>query len=423
MPHELKVPEVGESVQEVEIGRWLIEEGQWADKDQDVVEIETDKASLELPAPVAGVITKIVKQRGEPAEVGDVIAYLEERERPEEADEADKAGKAKEAEVKRDHEEDDDKEPEPADRDGGDARRERSTPRVMPAARRLLAEHDLDAEQVEATGPGGRLLKGDVIRYVEAHEGDHDGEPSTAMAPSPRPPSAEREEEVVPMSLIRRRIAQRLVEAQQTAALLTTINEIDMTAVIALRRQYGEAFREKYGVKLGFMSFFVKASIEALKQYPAVNAETREDTILYRNYFDIGFAVGGGKGLVVPVLRDAQRMRFAEIEQTIHDMARRAGENEITPEELAGGTFTITNGGVYGSLLSTPIVNPPQSGILGLHAINDRPVARDGQVVIRPMMYVALTYDHRIVDGREAVGFLVRIKEIVEDPPRMLLEV
>ncbi|HWP35530.1 MAG TPA: dihydrolipoyllysine-residue succinyltransferase, partial [Thermodesulfobacteriota bacterium] len=240
-------------------------------------------------------------------------------------------------------------------------------------------------------------------------------------APRPAPPA--REEEAVPMSLLRRRIAERLVQAQRTAALLTTFNEIDMSAVIALRKAHQEAFQARYGVRLGFMSFFVKATIDALKQYPELNAEIRGDQIVYRNYYDIGIAVGGGRGLVVPVLRNAERMSFAEIELAIADFARRAEENRLTVEELQGGTFTITNGGVYGSLLSTPIVNPPQSGILGLHAIQDRPVARDGQVVIRPMMYVALTYDHRIVDGREAVSFLRRIKEVIETPARMLLEV
>jgi 2-oxoglutarate dehydrogenase E2 component (dihydrolipoamide succinyltransferase) len=230
-------------------------------------------------------------------------------------------------------------------------------------------------------------------------------------------------EEVVPMTMIRRSIARRLVEAQQQAALLTTFNEIDMFATMEVRKRYKDSFQQRHSVKLGFMSFFVKASIEALKRFPAVNAEVRTDSIVYRNYYDIGIAVGGGRGLVVPVLRNAERMSFADVEITIEELARRARENTIKPEELQGGTFTITNGGIYGSLLSTPIVNPPQSGILGLHAIQDRPVARDGQVVIRPMMYVALTYDHRLVDGREAVGFLRTIKEIVEDPARLILEI
>jgi 2-oxoglutarate dehydrogenase E2 component (dihydrolipoamide succinyltransferase) len=233
----------------------------------------------------------------------------------------------------------------------------------------------------------------------------------------------DREEEVVPMSRLRRTVAERLVQAQHSAALLTTFNEVDMSSVIALRKEYGEAFQKKYEVKLGFMSFFVKACIDALKQFPVLNAEVRETNIVYHNYYDIGVAVGSGKGLVVPILRSAERMSFAQIETAIGDFASRAKENKLKLEELQGGTFTISNGGVYGSLLSTPIVNPPQSGILGLHAIQERPVAREGNVVIRPMMYVALTYDHRLVDGREAVSFLKRVKEVMETPTRMLMEV
>jgi 2-oxoglutarate dehydrogenase E2 component (dihydrolipoamide succinyltransferase) len=295
------------------------------------------------------------------------------------------------------------------------------------------------------------LLKEDVLRYVEQAPEAEPAEtvatgmersggvrnretPAASEAASPSaeagqaaPPmedeGAERQEDVVPMSLIRRRIAATLVEAQHEAALLTTFNEIDMTEVIALRRRYRDLFMEKYQIKLGFMSFFVKAVIESLKEAPAINAEIRDRSIVYRNYFDVGIAIGGGKGLVVPILRNAERLSFAEIEQQIADFAQRAADNKIRPDELVGGTFTITNGGVYGSLLSTPIVNPPQSGVLGLHAIQERPVARDGQVVIRPMMYVALTYDHRIVDGREAVTFLKRLQGIIEEPARMLLEV
>jgi 2-oxoglutarate dehydrogenase E2 component (dihydrolipoamide succinyltransferase) len=292
----------------------------------------------------------------------------------------------------------------------------------MPAARRALAEHGLRAERVEASGPGGRLLKEDVERHAERSA---DGRQAKASEPAVRPPEAvaERKDEVVPMSPLRKRVAERLVEAQRVAALLTTFNEIDMSAVMSLRQQHKESFQERYGVKLGFMSFFVKAVIEALKETPQVNAEIRGTDIVYHNYFDIGIAVAGGKGLVVPVLRGPDRMSFAEIEQAIADLAARARQNKLKLHELEGGTFTISNGGVYGSLLSTPIVNPPQSGILGLHAIQDRPVARDGQVVIRPMMYVALTYDHRIVDGREAVLFLRHVKDCIEEPSRMLLEV
>ncbi len=308
----------------------------------------------------------------------------------------------------------------------------------MPAARRLMAERGIEADEVAPTGPGGRLLKEDVVRHLDqarepagaaAPVGPEAAAPATA-APVPAVPraaagsrvAASREEEAVPMSPLRRRVAERLVQAQQTAALLTTFNEIDMSAVMALRRAHQEAFQQRHGVKLGFMSFFVKTVIEALKQCPELNGEIRGTDIVYRNYFDIGIAVGGGRGLVVPVLRHAERLSFAEIERAIADFASRAQANKLTPDELQGGTFTISNGGVYGSLLSTPIVNPPQSGVLGLHVIQDRPVAREGQVVIRSMMYVALTYDHRIVDGREAVGFLKHVKDCMEEPARLLLE-
>ncbi len=464
MPYEIKVPQAGESIQEVEIGQWLVGEGDHVEKGQNLVEIETDKASLDLAAPVAGVVSKILKRQGEPAEIGEVIARLEEgdqskqqpaarekgaaaekrqEERPEPRDRKPKAEEpdrskerapAKTPAARRKPTEERKADQRKGEERKGDGRavpeRDRG-PRVMPAARRMLEEHHLKAEEVQATGPGGRLLKEDVARHLEEHEErrEQPGEGRTAEADEAVESALPlREEEAVPMSLLRRRIARRLVEAQQTAALLTTFNEIDMSAVAALRARFGEAFREKYGIKLGLMSFFVKAAIEALKEYPAVNAQVRagasgKEEIVYHNYYDIGFAVGGGRGLVVPVLRSAERMSFAQIEQAIADLAGRARENKIEPDELAGGTFTITNGGVYGSMLSTPIVNPPQSAILGLHAIQDRPVVRDSQVVARPMMYVAQTYDHRLIDGREAVGFLRRVKEIVEDPPRMLIEV
>jgi 2-oxoglutarate dehydrogenase E2 component (dihydrolipoamide succinyltransferase) len=310
----------------------------------------------------------------------------------------------------------------------------------MPAAQRLLAEHGIDASEVRATGPGGRLLKEDVLRHLEEAARPEvapaapapapraplpsDGGAEAAPAPSAAAPRAAgpREEEVVPMSMLRRRVAERLVQAQQTAALLTTFNEIDMSQVRALRQAHQESFQARHQAKLGIMSFFVKAVVEALKRVPELNAEIRGTDVVYRNYYDIGIAVGGGRGLVVPVLRNAERLSFAAIETAIADFAQRAQANRLTLEELQGGTFTISNGGVYGSLLSTPIVNPPQSGVLGLHAIQDRPVARDGQVVIRPMMYVALTYDHRIVDGREAVTFLRHVKTCVEEPARILLE-
>ncbi|MBS3966612.1 MAG: 2-oxoglutarate dehydrogenase complex dihydrolipoyllysine-residue succinyltransferase [Truepera sp.] len=395
MAIELKVPSVGESITEVVIGQWLKQGGQRVAKDEALVEIETDKATLEVPAPEAGTL-KVLKQAGESATVGEVIAWLEP---------ATETPETRPAES-----------PAPP-------------PRVMPAAQRLLAEHGLSATQVAASGPGGRLLKEDVQRQVAAvaERGEiavagQQQAPTAAPRPASQPAPA-REEEAVPMSPLRRLIAERLVSAQQTAALLTTFNEIDMSEVLALRQSYQEAFRERYGIRLGFMSFFVKAAIDALKLIPQLNAEIRGTDIIYKNYYDIGVAVSAKKGLVVPVVRNADRLGFAGLERAIADFGQRANDNKLLPEELHGGTFTISNGGVFGSLLSTPIVNPPQSGVLGMHAIQERPVALGGQVVIRPMMYVALTYDHRLVDGREAVTFLKRIKEAIERPARMLLEV
>jgi 2-oxoglutarate dehydrogenase E2 component (dihydrolipoamide succinyltransferase) len=399
MTIELKVPTVGESITEVEIGGWLKGVGDAVGKDEPVVTLESEKATVELAAPESGQISRILKQKGETAKVGDVIATLE-------------SGPATAAKPRQ-------AEPQAAPRG--------EEPRVMPAAQVLLAEHGLRAQDVRGTGPGGRVLKEDVLSQVgqsRAEPAPQSGkQPPAPAGPEPAQPRGDREEEVVPMSRLRRTVAERLVQAQHTGALLTTFNEIDISAVKGLRAEYGETFQQKYQVKLGFMSFFVKAGIDALKQFPALNAEIRDQNIVYHNYYDIGVAVGSGKGLVVPVLRNAERMSFAEIEMTIGDFGRRAKENKLKLDELQGGTFTISNGGVYGSLLSTPIVNPPQSGVLGLHAIQDRPVAHEGNVVIRPMMYVALTYDHRLVDGREAVSFLRRIKEVMESPSRMLMEV
>ena len=427
MPVELKVPEVGESITEVQIAQWYKQVGQRAEKDENLVEIESDKATVELPAPVAGTITQILKQPGQRAQVGEVIGYMA-------------AGATGETVPT----------PTPASTpsvsktpDLLDGKSMPAAPRIMPAAQRVLAQEGIRVEEVAATGPGGRVLKEDVARTVENRAAQNRTAAAQAVpATSPargelvsadlerEQPSSEisstgypREEEFVVMSPIRRRIAERLVEAQQTAALLTTFNEVDMSAVIDLRSKHREQYQQHYGVKLGFMSFFVKAAVEALEASAALNAEVRDPHIVYRNYFDIGIAVGGGKGLVVPVLRNAEFMSFAEIEQKIGDFARRAADNKLKLAELQGGTFTISNGGVYGSMLSTPIINPPQSGILGLHAIQDRPAVRDGQVVVRPMMYLALTYDHRIVDGREAVMFLKRIKETIEEPTRLLLEI
>lgn len=408
MAIELKVPEVGESITEVEIGDWLKSAGEEVRKDEPVVTLESEKATVELAAPESGRLTRVLKEKGATAKVGEVIGFLEKNGPTESPTEKPKTQTPQ---------------PKPSSQPAVKT----PEPRIMPAAEMALAEHHLRAEDVQGTGPGGRILKEDVLRRV-TDAGQSAPAPTAAPgqrspAPPTQPVTVGREQEIVPMSRLRRTVAERLVAAQHNAALLTTINEIDMAHVMALRKEHGEAFQQRYQVKLGFMSFFVKACIDGLKQFPALNAEIKDNAIVYHNYFDIGVAVGSGKGLVVPVLRNAERMSFAEVEVGIGDFARRAKENKLKVEELQGGTFTISNGGVYGSLLSTPIVNPPQSGVLGLHAIQERPVAREGNVVIRPMMYIALTYDHRVVDGREAVSFLKRVKEVMENPSRMLLEI
>ncbi len=413
---EVKVPSVGESISEVQIGQWLKREGEWVAQDENIVDLETEKASVQVPAPEAGYIRNVRKQVEEFAAVGDVICELEPAAAPASAGTtsttpSDSAPKAAPEE----------------------------SPRVMPSAERLMEERGLKPAQVAATGPGGRILKEDVLAATSKPATMHavaakpatvqpKSSPSLQAADSrvvtaPDASSVSRMEEVKPLSMIRRTIAARLVQAQQTAALLTTFNEVNMQPIMDLRKKYRDAFQERHGVKLGFMSFFAKASVEALRRFPTVNAEIRNNNIVYRHYNDIGIAIGGGKGLVVPVLRNVEHMSFAEVERSIGDYAAKAMDNRLMPEDLEGGTFTISNGGVYGSMLSTPIVNPPQSAILGLHSIQDRPMAVNGQVVIQPMMYLALTYDHRIIDGREAVSFLKTIKDVCEDPTRLFLEV
>ncbi len=465
MTTELRIPNVGESIQEVQIGHWLKHEGDHVDEDENVVELETDKASLELPSPVAGIL-KIVKQEGEAAAIGETIAYVDEagaepdraEQRPPEKQPADEKqgpeqSNPKESEQKAaavDREAVAKKEtptPQPHQPPDGQPQEDktRSPAYPTPSARRALREYDLTAEEVEAAGK--QLRREDVLRHVERQKkATGDGQktespavqPAEATEPTPSKSPAkdldirrvgvqqvgdDQQDEVVPMTMIRRRIAERLVQAQNQAALLTTYNEIDMTAVLTLRKDWGETFRERYGIKLGLMSFFVKAVVDALQEVPELNAEIRGTDIVYRRRYDIGIAIGSEHGLVVPVLRHAERLSFAEIERAIADFAARANSRKLVPGELSGGTFTISNGGIFGSLLSTPIVNPPQSGVLGMHAIQDRPVAREGQIIIRPMMYVALTYDHRIIDGREAISWLRRVKEAIEQPARMLLEV
>jgi 2-oxoglutarate dehydrogenase E2 component (dihydrolipoamide succinyltransferase) len=430
MAVELKVPPAGESITEVQIGEWLKKVGDSVRRDEIIVVIETDKVTVELPAPVDGVLISIAVGAGEDANVGDVIGTMEEGAVAESSQGAAPAAPAA-ASVAQQPASPPQKVAPTQKAPSTDSNVRDSLPpeafaRVMPAARRVAEESGVDISQVQATGPGGRILKEDVERHLSAPSASAQGgqvRPPQGLAPeTPHIPDP-RGEEIVNMTPMRRKIAERLVQAQQQMALLTTFNEVDMSSVMELRKQYQDAFVKKYGIKLGFMSFFIKAAIEGLKENPAVNAEVNGKKIIYKNYYDVGVAVGGGKGLVVPVIRDADRLSFSQVEQTISDFGVRAKKNTIKLEELQGGTFTISNGGIYGSMLSTPILNPPQSGILGLHNIVERPWVVNGKIEVRPIMYLALTYDHRIVDGREAVTFLKRIKDCIESPSRILIEV
>jgi 2-oxoglutarate dehydrogenase E2 component (dihydrolipoamide succinyltransferase) len=458
MSIELTIPEVGESISEVQIGEWLKAEGDYVTRNEEVVVIETDKATVEIPAPETGRVARILKKSGETAAVNEVIGYIEPQIDGQELQKksfdkiTEQAGQTNVERAERTPGQEEtvgtkdarknaaaaeisersaaakaEQQPSEAKEPSETAEKKRATEEPSEVREELNTNIKAPLEPLtpQPTEPEGTRHPR-TVRPLQGAPGEARIREKNKPVPheaSRRSPTVEaREEESVPMTQLRRKIAERLVQAQQTAALLTTFNEIDMSAIIKMREQYREAFREKYEIRLGFMSFFVKAAVEGLKLVPEINAEIRGENILYRNYFDIGIAVGGGKGLAVPVLRNAERLSFAEIEQAIHDFARRAGESKLKPDELQGGTFTISNGGIYGSLLSTPIINPPQSGILGLHAIQDRPVVRDSAVVIRPMMYVALTYDHRIIDGREAVTFLKHIKDLIEDPARILLE-
>jgi 2-oxoglutarate dehydrogenase E2 component (dihydrolipoamide succinyltransferase) len=455
MSVEIRVPSLGESVTEATVAKWFKQIGDPVEADEPLVELETDKVTLEFNAPASGVLAEIAVEEGGEVEVGALLGSINE-------DAAAAAAPAKprgaESPAK----------PAPAEGNGA----------MAPAVRKLIDEHGLDPAKITPSGPKGNITKGDVLAAIEAAQGrdteaaaraeadfgsasaepqaraearDARGEraaapnaapepaagqtPATAKAraPEPRPvPAPERRivphagrgrEERVKMTRLRRRIAERLKEAQNTAAILTTYNEADLGAVMELRKRYRDSFERKHGVRLGFMSFFVKAAVNALQAFPAANAEIDGDEIVYKYYYDIGVAVGTPSGLVVPVLRNADQLSFAEIEKTINDLGARARDGQLAMEELVGGTFTISNGGVYGSLMSAPILNPPQVGILGMHKIQERPVAIDGEIKIRPMMYLALSYDHRIVDGREAVSYLVRIKECIEDPERLMLDV
>jgi len=407
---EIRVPQLGESVAEATVSKWFKSVGDAVARDEPVCELETDKVTLEIPAPEAGTLTEIVAEEGAEVEVGAVLALIGE------------GGASAKVPEKKQEEAAPEKAEAPA---AVEAKAEsKSAPSLSPAVRKLVMENDLDPAQISGTGKGGRLTKGDVVAYLEkAPDREPAAAPAAEPAPEPSAPADERGEERVRMSRLRRRIAERLKEAQNTAAMLTTFNEVDMTAVLAARERYREKFEKKHGVRLGFMSFFAKACSVALKEIPAVNATIDGDEIVYRNFVDLGVAVGTEQGLVVPVLRNADSMGFAEIEKSIGDLGRRARAGELTMDELTGGTFTITNGGVYGSLMSTPILNPPQSGILGMHKIQKRPMAVGDAVEVRPMMYLALSYDHRIIDGSEAVTFLVRVKECVEEPERILFDI
>ncbi len=408
---EIKVPELGESINEVEIGEWLVQIGDTVEADEEIVAIESDKATVEVPAPVAGVLVQILKEQGAVAAIGEVIGQIDTEKSGQKEARA-TTGENEKQDARTDSEE-----------ERGEAP-EKSEARVMPAAARILAQHDIPVDTVTPTGPGDRILKEDALQAVV------DAAPTATIKKEQLPPRPAPEEEFkvaqerrVPMTPIRRIIAARLLEAKQTMALLTTFNEVDMSEVKRARSVFGQEFADKFGVKLGFMSFFIKATVTALRDFPLVNAAIDGKDIVYHDSCDIGVAIGGGKGLVVPVLRAVERMGFAEIERKIAEFAEKAKNNSLSIEELTGGTFTISNGGVYGSMLSTPIVNPPQSAILGLHAIQDRPVAIGGEVKIRPIMYLALSYDHRIIDGREAVSFLKSIKERIEEPQKLLLEI
>lgn len=419
MAFEVRFPVVGESIQEGQVYKWRKQSGDYVKRDEVLVEIETDKATVEIVAEVEGSVA-ILKKEGETVAVGEVLAKIDTAAAPSASTSPAPAA----APVKT-----------PSAEKGSDARPQ------SPAVARMAAEHKIDTSSIPGTGKGGRLTKDDMVNHLEtqgsakaeaeakapasAPAKPKDQTPATAKPPLPTVPSPSgvRTERREKMTRIRQRIAERLVEAQHTAAMLTTFNEVDMSAVMDLRKRYKDPFKEAHGIGLGFMSFFVKAAVEALKSFPAINGYIEGTEIVYHDYYDIGVAVSTDRGLMVPVVRDCDKLNFAQVEAAISDYAKKGRDGKIGLDDLSGGTFTISNGGVFGSLLSTPILNPPQSAILGMHKIQERPVVVNGQIVIRPMMYLALSYDHRIVDGKEAVSFLVRIKDGIEDPARLLLGV
>lgn len=441
MSIEIKVPALPESVSDATLVAWHKKAGDTVSRDENLVDLETDKVVLEVPAPSSGTLKEIRIKDGATVTAGDVLAILEEGEgksasdsgsngaedtsRQKDQETAEKSAAENDAEDAGDVESAD-----TADAEDSNASERESSERggsadkLSPAVRRLLDEHDLDATVVIGTGRDGRITKSDVMDYLKSHDDENvtPGDPQERSESQTPGDSQSRNEQRVPMTRLRARIAERMVEAQQSAAMLTTFNEIDLSRVIELRNRYKESFEKEHAVKLGFMSFFAKASVEALKKFPVVNASVEGKDIVYHDYFDIGIAVSSERGLMVPVLRDVDRQSFARIESNIAALGKKARDGTMSMDDLTGGTFTITNGGIFGSLLSTPILNPPQSAILGMHAIQERPIVVDGEIAIRPMMYVAVTYDHRIIDGKEAVQFLISIKQSLEDPSRLLLQ-
>ncbi|MGE5562655.1 MAG: 2-oxoglutarate dehydrogenase complex dihydrolipoyllysine-residue succinyltransferase [Bacillota bacterium] len=433
MPTDVQVPALGESITEGTLAQWLKKPGEAVKADEPIASLETDKVSVEVPSPVAGVLTEQLVQEGDNVAVGAVIARIDQDATAAAAAAAapttNPAGAGENPQLRGSEHA---PEPEAADAETSSGDEDHITT-LSPAVRRAVLEYHVDPTKIKGTGKDGRLTKDDVIAAAQAQkaappapapEAKVAAPPPAAPAQQAKAPAAagERREERVKMSRLRQTIAKRLKDAQNTAAMLTTFNDVDMSAVIDARTRYKDLFEKKHGIRLGFMAFFVKACALAAKDVPSVNASLEGDEIVYHDYLDVSVAVSAPKGLVVPVVRNADRMSFAEIEKTIAAYGKKAKEGTLTVEEMSGGTFTISNGGVFGSLLSTPIINPPQSAVLGMHRIEERPVVRDGQIVARPMMYLALSYDHRIIDGREAVTFLVRVKEAIEDPTRLLID-
>jgi 2-oxoglutarate dehydrogenase E2 component (dihydrolipoamide succinyltransferase) len=431
MAIEVRVPRLPESVTEAEVGDWHKKPGDRVRRDENLLDLETDKVVLEVPSPSDGILQEVRKEKGATVSSEEVLGVIEvaEEKTPSEPPPSAEAPRGNARTVDKGKEEAivEPSSPEIAAPVPAKEAESEEMPLLSPSVRRLIREHQLDPNEISATGKGGRLTKADVVQFLQSEESiAAQPVPGQASPPEARPAAVPKEDFGVrreAMNRLRQRIAERVLESQQSTATLTTFNEVNMQEVMNLRRRYRDAFEKRYGVRLGLMSFFIKACIEAFKRYPIINATIQDNDILYYQYYHIGIAVATPRGLVVPILRDADRLNFADIEIKIADFAQRARNGQLTIEELTGGTFTITNGGVFGSLLSTPILNPPQSAILGMHKIEDRPIAENGEVKIRPMTYVALSYDHRLIDGKDAVQFLVAVKEALEDPARLLLEI